>query len=140
MSDVEAQPGSATWPSDERGWPVAVPIPDAPPMPPPTAVTFDDLQRSAEIALDRMQTATEALTDIVVRETSDDDEVTVEVNGRGEMTGLWLADAAMSLTGERLGQLIVATANSAAAQAFSQVGQVLTSWQEPEGAAPETSR
>ncbi|MFW0792222.1 YbaB/EbfC family nucleoid-associated protein [Gordonia sp. CPCC 205515] len=80
---------------------------------------MDEIEARASAQLDRMHELNDALSSIRVRETSDDGLVTVQVDGTGALTGLWLADAATALGGQRLGDLIVATAGHAAAQAFA---------------------
>jgi len=113
------------WPMKPDGFPAPAPIPDSPPMPPPQPITFDDLQASATAALDRIQTAAESVGAISIRESSEDGNVTVDVNGKGELVGLWLDDAAMTQSGSELGALIVATASAAVAKAFATVGDVI---------------
>lgn len=80
---------------------------------------MDDLEARANTQLDRLHELHESLSAISVRETSDDKLVTVEVDGSGALTGLWLASGANDLGGARLGELIVATAAHAAALAFA---------------------
>lgn len=128
MNEKNATP--PPWPVNENGFPAAVPLPDSPPLPPERAVTFDDLQQAATAALDRIQTAAEEMGAISIRESSEDGYVTVDVNGKGELTGLWLDDAAMEQTGAELGAQIVATASAAVAKAFGQVGDVITAFNE----------
>ena len=122
--------GKPPWPVREDGFPAAVPLPDAPILPPPRSTTFDDLQQAATAALDRMQTAAEQVGAISVRESSEDGYVTVDVNGKGELVGLWLDDAAMAQSGADLGAQIVATASAAVAKAFGRVGEVITAFNE----------
>ncbi|GAA1479960.1 hypothetical protein GCM10009624_04000 [Gordonia sinesedis] len=81
---------------------------------------MDELEARAHAQLDRMHEVNEKLGAVVVRETSPDDLVTVEVDGVGALTGLWLADGANELGGDRLGEQIVATAALAAQRAFAQ--------------------
>ncbi|WP_082959771.1 YbaB/EbfC family nucleoid-associated protein [Mycobacterium sp. E2462] len=54
---------------------------------------------------------------ITVRATSRDKAVSVEVDGLGAMTGLWLSDFAYRVGADTLAQLIVDTAHAAAAKA-----------------------
>lgn len=80
---------------------------------------MDDLEARARAQLDRMHEMNESLNAVSVRETSPDDLVTVEVDGVGALTGLWLADGANELGADRLGEQIVATAALAAQRAFA---------------------
>ncbi|MHA3023907.1 YbaB/EbfC family nucleoid-associated protein [Mycobacterium sp. BMJ-28] len=63
---------------------------------------------------DLMQAMNEHLNTISVRVTSKDQSVSVEVDGLGAMTGLWLTDAAYRHGADGLSKLIVDTAQAAA--------------------------
>ncbi|MGV9672643.1 MULTISPECIES: YbaB/EbfC family DNA-binding protein [unclassified Gordonia (in: high G+C Gram-positive bacteria)] len=80
---------------------------------------MDELEARAASQLGRLQDFSEALAAISVRETSADDLVTVEVDGSGALTGLWLADIPAGFGGTRLGESIAATAMRAAHRAFA---------------------
>ncbi|OKH85606.1 hypothetical protein EB75_19745 [Mycobacterium sp. ST-F2] len=67
---------------------------------------------------DLMQAMDEHLRTITVRVASRDQSVSVEVDGIGTMTGLWLADGAYRHGPEGLSNLIVETANAAAKMAL----------------------
>lgn len=80
---------------------------------------MDELQARASAQLGRLQDFSEQLADIRVRETDNDDVVTVEIDGNGALTGLWLSDGANELGGIRLGERIVSTALLGAQRAFA---------------------
>ncbi|MGX7697869.1 YbaB/EbfC family DNA-binding protein [Gordonia polyisoprenivorans] len=80
---------------------------------------MDELESRATTQLGRLHDFSDELARIRVRESSADDLITVEVDGSGAMTGLWLADGAGELGGARLGSGIVATAMLAAQRAFA---------------------
>jgi DNA-binding protein YbaB len=63
---------------------------------------------------DLLQAMNEHLNTISVRVTSKDQSVSVEVDGLGGMTGLWLTDAAYRHGADGLSRLIVDTAQAAA--------------------------
>ncbi|MEE3850994.1 YbaB/EbfC family DNA-binding protein [Gordonia sp. LSe1-13] len=80
---------------------------------------MDELEARANAQLNSLYELNEKYAAISVRETSADDLVTVEVDGVGALTGLWLAHGANELGGARLGEQIVATAALAAQRAFA---------------------
>lgn len=80
---------------------------------------MDELEARAHAQLNGLYALGEDLGAISVRERSADDLVTVEVDGTGALTGLWLAPRATALGGRRLGEQIVATAALAAQRAFA---------------------
>lgn len=63
---------------------------------------------------DLVQAMDEHCQSISARVTSRDESVSVEVDGMGEMTGLWLGPGAHKLGAEALAKLIVETARAAA--------------------------
>lgn len=63
---------------------------------------------------DLLQAMNEHLKSISVRVTSKDQSVSVEVDGMGAMTGLWLTDGAYRHGADGLSKLIVDTAQAAA--------------------------
>ncbi|MDV3124029.1 YbaB/EbfC family nucleoid-associated protein [Mycobacterium sp. 21AC1] len=63
---------------------------------------------------DLVQAMDEHCQSISARVTSRDENVSVEVDGLGEMTGLWMGPAAHKLGAEALAKLIVETAQAAA--------------------------
>ena len=63
---------------------------------------------------DLLQAMNEHLGAISVRVTSKDQSVSVEVDGFGGMTGLWLTDAAFRHGADGLSKLIIDTAQAAA--------------------------
>lgn len=81
---------------------------------------MDALMARAGAQLERMYEMQESLAAIVVREQSSNALVTVEVDAHGEMRTLELAPGANELGPQALGELIVATAGSAADKAFAQ--------------------
>ncbi len=80
---------------------------------------MDELEARANAQLNSLYEAKERFAAISVRESSPDDLVTVEVDGVGSLTGLWLAPGANELGGRRLGEVIVSTAALAAQRAFA---------------------
>jgi hypothetical protein len=80
---------------------------------------MDELEARANAQLNSLHDLNERYAAIVVRETSADDLVTVEVDGVGALTGLWLASGANELGATRLGEQIVATSALAAQRAFA---------------------
>ncbi|BBX65645.1 hypothetical protein MSAS_48190 [Mycobacterium saskatchewanense] len=80
---------------------------------------------------------------ISVRVTSGDRSVSVEVDGSGEMTGLWLADFAYRRGADALANLITATAQVAATQAAERQSYLVKEFTEQMSAlqrAPLTGR
>ncbi|MEE6179139.1 YbaB/EbfC family nucleoid-associated protein [Mycobacterium sp. 050134] len=80
---------------------------------------------------------------ISVRVTSGDRSVSVEVDGSGQMTGLWLADFAYRRGADALAKLITDTARVAAAHAADRQSHLLTEFTEQMSAlrrAPLTGR
>nr|WP_090279132.1 YbaB/EbfC family nucleoid-associated protein [Mycolicibacterium komanii]CRL74512.1 hypothetical protein CPGR_03698 [Mycolicibacterium komanii] len=63
---------------------------------------------------DLIQAMDEHCQSISARVSSRDENVTVEVDGYGAMTGLWLSERAHRLGADALGRLIVQTAQAAA--------------------------
>ncbi|MFT4127751.1 MAG: YbaB/EbfC family DNA-binding protein [Gordonia sp. (in: high G+C Gram-positive bacteria)] len=80
---------------------------------------MDELQARATTQFGLLSDFAEGLSAIRERATSPDDLITVEVDSRGAMTGLWFADAVDRLGGHRLGTEIVATAHVAAHRAMT---------------------
>ena len=80
---------------------------------------MDELESRAASQLGRLHDFSDGLRRISVRESSTDDLITVEVNGNGAMTGLWLGSGANELGATALGETIVATATRAAQRAFA---------------------
>ncbi|KQS00460.1 hypothetical protein ASG12_06060 [Williamsia sp. Leaf354] len=114
----------------EQNFPPPAPIPDSAPMPPKFPITFDDLEASARRALDRMQSASEAIAGIRNEYSDDDERVTVVVSGTGELLDLRIDDAAMSMEPADLAQLIVTTAGAAAGKAFGALATQIETFSE----------
>ncbi|PXW31034.1 YbaB/EbfC family nucleoid-associated protein [Nocardia sp. 348MFTsu5.1] len=91
---------------------------------------MDELEARARAQLDRLHEVNERLTAIAARETSPGDHVTAEVNGIGELTGLWFAPSAPQLGAGPLGDLIVSTAGVAAGRAFARRAEILEEFNE----------
>ncbi|HEY9313268.1 YbaB/EbfC family nucleoid-associated protein [Williamsia sp.] len=91
---------------------------------------MDELEARARAQLDRLLEVNERLAAISARETSPGDHVTAEVNGVGELTGLWFASTAPQLGAGPLGDLIVSTAGVAAARAFARRAEVVEEFNE----------
>ncbi|MGU3292782.1 YbaB/EbfC family nucleoid-associated protein [Williamsia sp. M5A3_1d] len=106
----------------DQNFPPRAPLPATAPMPPTFPITFDDLEASARRALDRMQSASEAIAGIRNEHTDDDERVTVVVSGTGELLDLRISDSAMSMDPDELARLVVSTAQAAAGQAFGSLG------------------
>jgi DNA-binding protein YbaB len=86
----------------------------------------------ARIVLQRnlMQAMDEHCKSISARVTSRDRTVSVQVDGLGSMTGLWLGDAAYRNGPEALAKLIVDTAQAAAKVAMDRQGFLLKEFNE----------
>lgn len=102
----------------EQNFPPPAPLPATAPMPPRFPITFDDIEASARRALDRLQTASEAISATRAEHTDADDRVTVVVSATGELLDLRIADSAMDMPPDALASLIVETANGGAGSAF----------------------
>jgi DNA-binding protein YbaB len=113
--------------SEDR-FPPRAPLPDAPPMPPSFPITFDDIEASARRALDRLQSASENIAAIRVEHSDDDELVTVVVDGTGALVDLRIAEDAMSMAPQALGQLVVDTATAGAGRAFAELGGHITAF------------
>jgi DNA-binding protein YbaB len=91
---------------------------------------MDELEARANAQLNGLHELNEQFSAISVRESSPDDFVTVEVDGVGALTGLWLAPEAADLGADGLGQQIVATAALAAQRAFARRAAVIEEFNE----------
>lgn len=91
---------------------------------------MDELEARARAQLDGLREVNEKLAAISVRETSPDDRVTAEVDGVGALTGLWFSPTAHAIGATELGDLVVATASTAAAHAFARRAAVLEDFNE----------
>jgi hypothetical protein len=91
---------------------------------------MDELEARARAQLDGLREVNEKLAAISVRETSPDDRVTAEVDGVGALTGLWFGPTAHAIGARELGDLVVATASTAAAHAFARRAVVLDDFNE----------
>lgn len=91
---------------------------------------MDELEARANAQLNSLHDVQERLAAISVRETSPDDLVTVEVDGVGALTGLWLAPGANELGGRRLGDLIVSMSALAAQRAFARQAAITSDFTE----------
>lgn len=91
---------------------------------------MDELEARARTQLDRLREVNERLAAVSARETSPGDHVTAEVNGIGELTGLWFAPTAPRLGAGPLSDLIVTTAGVAAGRAFARRGEILAEFNE----------
>ncbi|MEH3154388.1 MAG: YbaB/EbfC family nucleoid-associated protein [Gordonia paraffinivorans] len=112
----------------EQQFPPRAPLPDSAPMPPSFPVSFDDIEASARRALDRLQSTAESIAAIRVEHSDDDDLVTVVVDGSGALVDLRIAEAAMSMAPQALGQLVVDTATAGAGRAFADLGGHITAF------------
>ncbi|GAC66210.1 YbaB/EbfC family nucleoid-associated protein [Gordonia soli] len=91
---------------------------------------MDELEARANAQLNGLAELDEKLKAISVRETSADDLVTVEVDGVGALTGLWLAPGANDLGTDGLGHQIVSTAALAAQRAFARRAHITEEFNE----------
>ncbi len=112
----------------EQNFPPPTPLPASAPMPPRFLITFDDIEASARRALDRMQSASEAISGIRAEHSDPDEIVTVVVSGTGELVDLRISDAAMRKTPEALARLIVETAGAGAGAAFGTLGDQVSAF------------
>jgi DNA-binding protein YbaB len=78
---------------------------------------------------DLLQAMDEHCRSVAVRVTSRDQSVSVEVDGRGAMTGLWLAPNAYRNGADELAKLIVDTAQAAAKHAMDRQQFLLKEFQ-----------
>ncbi|WP_306360366.1 YbaB/EbfC family nucleoid-associated protein [Nocardia sp. CC227C] len=91
---------------------------------------MDEMEDRARRQLHRMHELNEQMSSIRVRETSTDGSVTVEVDGNGMMCDLDLSSAITRLSPREFEEVLVSTAKRAAAQAFSQRGELITAFNE----------
>ncbi|WP_245720023.1 YbaB/EbfC family nucleoid-associated protein [Nocardia uniformis] len=91
---------------------------------------MDELEDRARRQLHRMRELGEQTSRIRVREVSSDGSVTVEVDGNGALCDLDLTSAITRLSAREFEEVLVETANRAAAQAFSQRGELITEFNE----------
>lgn len=120
----------------EQNFPPPAPIPASPPMPPTFPITFDDIEASARRALDRLQSATEAISGIRAEHSDPDELVTVVVSGTGELLDLRISDDAMRKTPEALASLIVETAGAGAGSAFGSLGDQIRAFTDSSNSDP----
>lgn len=91
-----------------------------------TASSMDELLERAQRQLDCLRGAAEQLSRISATVTCPGGHVTATVDGEGALTGLTLADSARGIDAAVLGDVVVATAARAAAQAFARRSALLT--------------
>lgn len=94
-------------------------LPPSAPMPPATAVTFDDLERRAKQALEAVTVTSERLRAARFQAATADSAVVVEVDGAGTLVHIALDDAAMNLHASELSKRIVNLAQQAAERAVT---------------------
>lgn len=91
---------------------------------------MDELEDRARRQLHRMRELSEQMSSIRVREASSDGAVTVEVDANGTLCDLDLTPAITRLSPQEFEEVLVSTANRAAAQAFSRRGELITAFNE----------
>ncbi len=87
---------------------------------------MDELLERAGRQLDCLRGASEQLSQISATSTCPGGHVTATVDGQGALTGLTFADSARTVDPAVLGDVIVATAARAAAQAFARRAALIT--------------
>jgi len=91
-----------------------------------TASSMDELLDQARRQLDCLRGAAEQLSQISGTSTCPGGQVTATVDGDGALTALTFADSARGVDPAVLGDVIVATAARAAAQAFARRAALIT--------------
>ncbi|WP_306360374.1 YbaB/EbfC family nucleoid-associated protein [Nocardia sp. CC227C] len=82
--------------------------------------SMDELQARVQQQVYRMQDLREAMSGVRGRETSEDGNVTVEVDGNGALRDLAFTSGISRLTPDELERAVVGTAAAAARTAFEQ--------------------
>ncbi|MEV5649108.1 YbaB/EbfC family nucleoid-associated protein [Nocardia sp. NPDC052254] len=104
----------------------------------PTGVSvMDELVARSERQLERMRDLGDRMAGVRVRESSPDGVVTVEVDGNGALLDLVFSPLVNRLSPKEFEQLVVSTAQSAAARAFARRGELITAFNEESAAGPE---
>jgi len=91
---------------------------------------MDALQARAQRQLNLMRDLGEKMAGVIVRETSPDGAVTVEVDGNGALVDLQLSGAVSSMKPADLERAVVDTAAYAAQLAFAQRGDLVEAFNE----------
>ncbi|MFI2232479.1 YbaB/EbfC family nucleoid-associated protein [Nocardia testacea] len=87
--------------------------------------TMDELIARVQQKVYRLADLHDAMTGILITETSSDGTVTVEVNGNAALTGLSFTGAISKLTPEEFEKTLVDTARAAAHRALSELGELI---------------
>ncbi|MFI5721151.1 YbaB/EbfC family nucleoid-associated protein [Nocardia sp. NPDC051750] len=90
--------------------------------------TMDELIARVQQQVYRMTDLHEAMTGIVVSETSPDGAVTVEVDGNAAPIGLSFSGAISKLSPAEFEKTVVETARAAAARAISEKAELITTF------------
>lgn len=90
--------------------------------------TMDELITRVRQQVYRLTDLHEAMTGILVRETSPDGAVTVEVDGNAALVGLSLTVAITELTPVEFEKALVETARTAAHRAITQRGELINTF------------
>ncbi|AOW94405.1 hypothetical protein BFN03_04135 [Rhodococcus sp. WMMA185] len=77
-----------------------------------------------------LEEALSGLQSIKARASSESDQVTAEVDGNGNLTGLWMDDSISTLDARTLAALITSTTHEAARLATEQRAQVMRALQD----------
>ncbi|WP_308188594.1 YbaB/EbfC family nucleoid-associated protein [Nocardia spumae] len=106
-------------------------------VPDPTGVSvMDELVARTERQLERMRDLGDRMAEVRARESSPDGAVTVEVDGNGALLDLVFSPLVNRLTPAEFEQVVVSTAQRAAARAFARRGALITAFNEDNGAGP----
>lgn len=100
---------------------------------------MDELVARSERQLERMRDLGDRMAGVRARESSPDGAVTVEVDGNGALLDLVFSPLVNRLTPMEFEQLVVSTAQSAAARAFAQRGDLITAFNEQNASGPDTA-
>jgi DNA-binding protein YbaB len=87
--------------------------------------TMDELIARVQQQVYRLTDLRDAMTGILITETSSDGTVTVEVNGNAALTGLSFTGAISKLTPEQFEKTLVDTARAAAHRAVTELGELI---------------
>lgn len=99
--------------------------------------SIDGIVGRAYAQVELLEGTLTGLQNIRARASSDNHEVTAEVDGDGTLVGLWMNDAVTTLDARTVASLVTDTAQAAAAAASEQRMQVLTQLQDSFGTAQE---
>lgn len=100
------------------------------------ASAMDKLVFRAESQLERMRDLADQMARVRVRDSSEDGAVTVEVDSNGALVDLAFSAAVNRMSPAKFERVVVSTTHSAAARAFAERGDLITTFNQ-ENSTPD---